>query len=145
MKVTLDAPFYTRKRKQIAAIAFDVGICVLCVWLAFYLRLGTNNGAAQKIYISGLSVQLQSQCLQSGFLQCHFRYNGIAALSLLRASICMEWFCYSRSDDWNTQCSKNNRINSADLIVFINRQLKNYAVHLFCEIYGTSKKAHEFK
>ena len=58
MKVTLEALLsMPRKRKQIAAIAFDVGICVLCVWLAFYLRLGTNNGFfAQKFYISGLSV-----------------------------------------------------------------------------------------
>ena len=52
----------------------------------------------------------------------------------------MEWFCYSRSDDWNTQCPKNNRINSTDLIVFINCQLKNYAVHAFVRYIARQKR-----
>ena len=91
MKVTLEALLsMPRKRKKIAAIAFDVGICVLCVWLAFYLRLGTNNGFfAQKFYISGLSVLTAIPVFAMlGSYNVIFRYNGIVALaSLLRASI----------------------------------------------------------
>ena len=91
MKVTLEALLsMSRKRKKIAAIAFDVGICVLCVWLAFYLRLGTNNGFfAQKFYISGLSVLTAIPVFAMlGSYNVIFRYNGIVALaSLLRASI----------------------------------------------------------
>ena len=91
MKVTLEALLsMSRKRKKIAAIAFDVGICVLCVWLAFYLRLGTNDGFfAQKFYISGLSVLTAIPVFAMlGSYNVIFRYNGIVALaSLLRASI----------------------------------------------------------
>ena len=91
MKVTLEALLsMSRKRKKIAAIAFDVGICVLCVWLAFYLRLGTNSGFfTQKFYISGLSVLTSIPVFAMlGSYNVIFRYNGIVALaSLLRASI----------------------------------------------------------
>ena len=91
MKVTLEALLsMPRKWKKIAAIAFDVGICVLSVWLAFYLRLGTNSGFfTQKFYISGLSVLTSIPVFAMlGSYNVIFRYNGIVALaSLLRASI----------------------------------------------------------
>ena len=36
IKNTLLLPRYA---KQITVIIFDIGLCVLCTWLAFYLRL----------------------------------------------------------------------------------------------------------
>ena len=85
MKVTLEALLsMPRKWKKIAAIAFDVGICVLSVWLAFYLRLGTNSGFfTQKFYLRAFSVNFNPSVCNAGFLQCHFSLQRDSRISFI--------------------------------------------------------------
>ena len=77
-----------RAAKRLVAISVDVSLCVLTVWLAYYLRLGNV------VYLTGnaLGAALASVCIAlpifvvSGLYRAIFRYSGWPALlSVARA------------------------------------------------------------
>lgn len=77
-----------RVAKRIVALAVDVGLCVLSVWLAFYLRLGvfvalSGNALSAVIASVGFAVPI---FIVSGLYRAIFRYSGWPALlSVARA------------------------------------------------------------
>ena len=75
-----------RVSKRALVLAVDTSLCVLSVWLAFYLRLGEwlsllNPGAWQLWLAAGLSVVIALPVfITHGFYRAIFRYAGWAAL-----------------------------------------------------------------
>ncbi|HWU61086.1 MAG TPA: nucleoside-diphosphate sugar epimerase/dehydratase [Ensifer sp.] len=71
-----------RPAKRLVAVSVDVGICVLTVWLAFYLRLGeftalTGNALWAVAAAALLSIPL---FIITGLYRAIFRYSGWPAL-----------------------------------------------------------------
>jgi FlaA1/EpsC-like NDP-sugar epimerase len=71
-----------RAAKRFVALSVDLGLCVLTVWLAFYLRLGefvTLSGTA--LWAVGASVGIALPIfIVSGLYRAIFRYSGWPAL-----------------------------------------------------------------
>lgn len=71
-----------RAAKRLVALSVDLGLCVLTVWLAFYLRLGefvALSGAA--LWAVGASVGIALPIfVVSGLYRAIFRYSGWPAL-----------------------------------------------------------------
>ncbi len=71
-----------RAAKRFVALAVDLGLCVLTVWLAFYLRLGefvALSGTA--LWAIGVSVGIALPIfIVSGLYRAIFRYSGWPAL-----------------------------------------------------------------
>ncbi|MGO0790249.1 polysaccharide biosynthesis protein [Herbaspirillum seropedicae] len=71
-----------RMAKRIVALSVDLGLCVLTVWLAYYLRLGefvALSGTA--LWAAGASVMLALPIfIVSGLYRAIFRYSGWPAL-----------------------------------------------------------------
>ncbi|NWG88169.1 MAG: polysaccharide biosynthesis protein, partial [Hydrogenophilaceae bacterium] len=85
----LDLP---RPVKRLLALAFDVALCVLTVWLAFYLRLGEwiafwGHAQWKPHWAAALSVVLALPIfVSSGFYRAIFRYAGWqATMAVARA------------------------------------------------------------
>ena len=71
-----------RPAKRGAVLAVDVGLCVLTVWLAFYLRLGTFQPFAGPLLLPALlSVLLAVPIfIRAGLYRAIFRYSGLPAM-----------------------------------------------------------------
>lgn len=71
-----------RATKRLVAVSVDMGLCVLTVWLAYYLRLGefvALSGTA--LWAAGASVMLALPIfIVSGLYRAIFRYSGWPAL-----------------------------------------------------------------
>lgn len=71
-----------RAAKRFVALSIDLGLCVLTVWLAFYLRLGefvALSGTA--LWAVGASVGIALPIfVVSGLYRAIFRYSGWPAL-----------------------------------------------------------------
>ncbi len=71
-----------RAAKRFVALSVDLGLCVLTVWLAFYLRLGefvALSGTA--LWAAGASVGIALPIfIVSGLYRAIFRYSGWPAL-----------------------------------------------------------------
>ena len=71
-----------RAAKRLVALSVDLGLCVLTVWLAFYLRLGefvALSGTA--LWAVGASVGIALPIfVVSGLYRAIFRYSGLPAL-----------------------------------------------------------------
>ncbi len=78
----------TRSAKRLVALAVDFSLCVLTVWLAFYLRLGefisfagTSEWAQGAIWASAVSVVMALPIfVVSRLYRAIFRYSGLPAL-----------------------------------------------------------------
>ena len=71
-----------RAAKRFAALSVDVGLCVLTVWLAYYLRLGEFVVLSGKaLWAVGASIGLALPLfIVSGLYRAIFRYSGWPAL-----------------------------------------------------------------
>ena len=85
---SLPALALPRRAKRAVALAVDVSLCILTVWLAFYLRLGefvTLSGAPIWAVAASLYLALPIFVV-SGLYRAIFRYSGLPAMvSVARA------------------------------------------------------------
>ncbi len=93
-QVLLDLPRYTKK---ILAFFLDIGICILTVWLAYYLRLGefvslSNTGQLAVILSIALALPI---FLISGLYNIVFRHSGFHVIFLVFRSIIIYGILYS--------------------------------------------------
>jgi FlaA1/EpsC-like NDP-sugar epimerase len=79
-----------RSLKRLIVLAVDASLCVLTVWLAFYLRLGefaAINGASLKAVYAALAIALPV-FIVFGLYRAIFRYSGLSAmLTITRAML----------------------------------------------------------
>jgi FlaA1/EpsC-like NDP-sugar epimerase len=71
-----------RPLKRVVVLALDAGLCVLSVWLAFYLRLGSFvplTGAALWPVLASVVLALPI-FISAGFYRAIFRYSGLPAM-----------------------------------------------------------------
>jgi FlaA1/EpsC-like NDP-sugar epimerase len=82
LKLAIPLLALPRAAKRFVAVSVDLGLCVLTVWLAFYLRLGefvALSGAA--LWAVGASVGIALPIfVVSGLYRAIFRYSGWPAL-----------------------------------------------------------------
>jgi FlaA1/EpsC-like NDP-sugar epimerase len=79
-----------RYAKRVIALAVDAALCVLTVWLAFYLRLGEFISlAGPPLWVVGVSLGLALPIfIVSGLYRAIFRYSGWPALlAVMRAIV----------------------------------------------------------
>jgi FlaA1/EpsC-like NDP-sugar epimerase len=86
-----------RLAKRIVALLLDLGLCVLTVWLAYYLRLGEfvslSGNALIAISVSiGLAIPI---FIVSGLYRAIFRYSGWPALIAVARSIVVYGLLYA--------------------------------------------------
>jgi FlaA1/EpsC-like NDP-sugar epimerase len=78
-----------RPAKRIVVLGVDVVLCIVSVWLAFYLRLGDFLPLSPDLYSSQAFVSLVSLVLaipifvKSGLYRAIFRYNGMPAMTAM--------------------------------------------------------------
>lgn len=88
---SLAAPLLALPRfaKRLVVLVMDAGLCVLCVWFAFYLRLGefvSLNGAPLWAALASIAVALPL-FIVSGLYRAIFRYAGWPALMAVAKAI----------------------------------------------------------
>lgn len=73
---------YSRPVKRVLVLAVDAALCVLSVWLSFYLRLGEWRPLAGPAYFAAVaSVGLALPVfINSGLYRAIFRYSGLPAM-----------------------------------------------------------------
>jgi len=79
-----------RPAKRAMALALDLGLCVLSVWLAFYLRLGEwVSFSGPLMWVALVSVVLALPIfITSGLYRAIFRYSGLPAMmAVVRAML----------------------------------------------------------
>ncbi len=87
-KLAISVLSLSRETKRITALSVDIGLCVLSVWLAYYLRLGefvalSGNALLAVIVSIGIAIPI---FIFSGLYRAIFRYSGLAAfLTVARA------------------------------------------------------------
>ena len=88
-----------RAAKRFVALSVDLGLCVLTVWLAFYLRLGefvALSGTALWAVAASVGIALPIFVV-SGLYRAIFRYTGFAAMVTTMKAIAaygVLFFCY---------------------------------------------------
>jgi FlaA1/EpsC-like NDP-sugar epimerase len=86
-----------RAAKRFVALSVDLGLCVLTVWLAFYLRLGefvALSGTA--LWAVGASVGIALPIfIVSGLYRAIFRYSGWPALLAVARAVCIYGLLYA--------------------------------------------------
>jgi len=86
-----------RTAKRFVALSVDLGLCVLTVWLAFYLRLGefvALSGTA--LWAVGASVGIALPIfIVSGLYRAIFRYSGWPALLAVARAACIYGLLYA--------------------------------------------------
>ncbi|KIF82717.1 polysaccharide biosynthesis protein [Noviherbaspirillum autotrophicum] len=91
-KIALPVLAMPRTAKRLVVLLIDSSLCVLTVWLAFYLRLGefvTLSGSALGAAIVSVSIALPLFVV-SGLYRAIFRYSGWPALM----TVCKATFAY---------------------------------------------------
>lgn len=86
-----------RMAKRLVALSVDSSLCVLTVWLAFYLRLGefvTLNGPARWAAFASVVLALPI-FIVSGLYRAIFRYSGWPALITVSKAIVIYALLYS--------------------------------------------------
>ena len=83
-----------RPAKRVVVLAVDTALCVLTVWLAYYLRLGewvklSGDSYWQPLWAVGVSLVVALPIfVVNGFYRAIFRYSGLSALmTVLKASL----------------------------------------------------------
>ena len=83
-----------RPAKRVVVLAVDAALCVLTVWLAYYLRLGewvklSGDSYWQPLWAVGVSLVVALPIfVVNGFYRAIFRYSGLSALvTVLKASL----------------------------------------------------------
>lgn len=95
----LAAPILALPRiaKRIAALSVDLGLCVLTVWLAYYLRLGefvSLSGNALMAVVTSISIALPV-FIVSGLYRAIFRYSGWPALLAVARAVIIYGLLYA--------------------------------------------------
>jgi FlaA1/EpsC-like NDP-sugar epimerase len=92
-----------RSAKRVMVLVLDLSLCVLSVWLAFYLRLGEwGSFSGPMMWVAAVSMVLALPIfITSGLYRAIFRYSGLPAMmavvramllyALLFAAIYMFW------------------------------------------------------
>ena len=78
-----------RAAKRIVALAVDIGLCVLTVWLAYYLRLGAFvalSGPAMPAVAAAIGMAIPVFVV-SGLYRAIFRYSGWPALMAVARAV----------------------------------------------------------
>jgi FlaA1/EpsC-like NDP-sugar epimerase len=86
-----------RSAKRIIALLVDTGICVLSVWLAFFLRLGEFvplEGNALWAAIASVALALPI-FIVTGLYRAIFRYSGLPALTAVARAIAIYGILYA--------------------------------------------------
>jgi FlaA1/EpsC-like NDP-sugar epimerase len=86
-----------RAVKRLVALSVDLGLCVLTVWLAFYLRLGefvVLSGAPMAAVIASIFLALPIFAV-SGLYRAIFRYSGWPALSSVARAVLIYSLLYA--------------------------------------------------
>jgi FlaA1/EpsC-like NDP-sugar epimerase len=101
----LSGPVLTLPRpvKRLVALSVDLSLCVLTVWLAYYLRLDEFISLARgSFWASGAKwAMLTSVCIAlpifviSGLYRAIFRYNGLPAVITITRAVAVYGFLYA--------------------------------------------------
>lgn len=86
-----------RIAKRIAALSVDLGLCVLTVWLAYYLRLGefvSLSGNALMAVAASIGIALPV-FIVSGLYRAIFRYSGWPALLAVARAVSIYGLLYA--------------------------------------------------
>ena len=86
-----------RWAKRFVVLALDTGLCILTVWLAFYLRLGelvTLSGNALTAALISVGIGLPI-FITSGLYRAIFRYSGWPALTTVARAIVIYGILYA--------------------------------------------------
>ena len=108
-----------RYAKRIIVLSVDISLCVLTVWLAFYLRLGdfvTLSGPALWAVAIAVAIALPIFVV-SGLYRAIFRYSGIPAIFAVAPLRCTDCCLPASSRHWRNRCSANIGSNSAAIAV----------------------------
>ena len=86
-----------RWAKRVAVLVVDTGLCILTVWLAFYLRLGelvmlSGNALAAALVSVGIGLPI---FIASGLYRAIFRYSGWPALMAVARAIVIYGLLYA--------------------------------------------------
>jgi FlaA1/EpsC-like NDP-sugar epimerase len=83
--------------KRVVALSVDVGLCVLSVWLAYYLRLGEFvELTGSVVWAVGASISLALPIfILSGLYRAIFRYSGWPALMAVVKAVCAYGLIYA--------------------------------------------------
>ncbi len=86
-----------RTAKRFVALSVDLGLCVLTVWLAFYLRLGEFVPlSGNALWAMGASVGIALPIfVVSGLYRAIFRYSGWPALMAVARAVCIYGLLYA--------------------------------------------------
>jgi len=94
----LDLP---RLTKQLFVMALDICLCILSVWLSFYLRLGELLAFGSELTIPAMTTGAVSMVLAlpifvvSGLYRAIFRYSGMPAMMAMARSILIYGILFS--------------------------------------------------
>lgn len=86
-----------RVAKRLIALSVDMGLCVLTVWLAYYLRLGefvTLSGIALWAVVASVGIALPIFVV-SGLYRAIFRYSGWPALLAVARAVAIYSLLYA--------------------------------------------------
>jgi FlaA1/EpsC-like NDP-sugar epimerase len=86
-----------RVAKRFIALSVDLGLCVLTVWLAYYLRLGefvVLSGNALPTVVASVGIALPI-FIVSGLYRAIFRYSGWAALMNVALAVAVYGLLYA--------------------------------------------------
>jgi FlaA1/EpsC-like NDP-sugar epimerase len=86
-----------RSVKRVFALSIDAGLCVLTVWLAFYLRLGLFIPFSEPLFwpvIASVALALPLFIL-AGLYRTIFRYSGMPAMMAVVRTILIYGFIFS--------------------------------------------------
>ncbi|MDT7522527.1 nucleoside-diphosphate sugar epimerase/dehydratase [Rhodoferax sp. TBRC 17198] len=86
-----------RPAKRLVALSVDMGLCVLTVWLAYYLRLGelvTLDGTALLAVATSVGMALPIFAM-SGLYRAIFRYSGWPALLAVARAVSIYGLLYA--------------------------------------------------
>ncbi len=85
-----------RPAKRFVALSVDLGLCILTVWLAFYLRLGEFVAlSGMKLWAVGASIGIALPVfIVSGLYRAIFRYSGWPALLAVARAVCIYGLLY---------------------------------------------------
>ena len=96
-KIVLPVLSLPRWAKRFVVLILDTGLCILTVWLAFYLRLGelvTLSGNALAAALVSVSIGLPI-FIASGLYRAIFRYSGWPALLTVSRAIVIYGIVYA--------------------------------------------------